>query len=96
MDQKTDEMRITKTVTVVNPEGIHMRPADMFVRLANQFSSVVEVTKDGQTVDGKSILGILTLSANEGSQIDIGASGDDAELAIAALTHLVEVGFADN
>ncbi|MCA9218476.1 MAG: HPr family phosphocarrier protein [Planctomycetales bacterium] len=95
MNQKTDEVRITKTVTVVNPEGVHMRPAHMFVRLAGQFSSDIEVTKDGQSVDGKSIIGILTLAASQGTEITIGANGEDAEQAIAALTEMVSSGFAD-
>ncbi len=95
MNQKTDEIRISKTVTVVNPEGIHMRPADMLVRLASQFSSDVEVMKDGQTADAKSIMSILMLAADVGSQLEIGASGGDAEAAIEAMAQLIESGFAD-
>ena len=95
MNQKTDEIRIAKTVTVVNPEGIHMRPADMLVRTASQFSSDVEVMKDGQTADAKSIMSILMLAADVGSQLEIGASGDDAEEAIDAMARLIESGFAD-
>ena len=52
------------TVIVINPEGLHARPAEMFVRLANHFEAKVEVIKDGECVDGKSILGILTLFAD--------------------------------
>jgi len=96
MNQETDEIRISRTVNVVNDEGIHMRPADMFVRLANQFSSDVEVIKNGQTVDGKSIMSILMLGAEAGAQLEIGASGDDAQAAIEALAQLVEGGFAQN
>ena len=95
MNQKTDEIRISKMVTVVNPEGIHMRPADMLVRMASQFSSDVEVTKDGQSADAKSIMSILMLAADVGSQLEIGASGDDAEEAIKAVARLIESGFSD-
>ena len=95
MNQKTDEIRISKMVTVVNPEGIHMRPADMLVRMASQFSSDVEVTKDGQSADAKSIMSILMLAADVGSQLEIGASGDDAEEAIEAVARLIESGFSD-
>lgn len=91
-----DDNRISRSVTVVNPEGIHARPADMFVRLANGFSSAIEVSKNGQSVDGKSILGILTLAAEEGTQLEIGASGEDAEKAIEALARLVQDGFAES
>ena len=49
-----------KTVVVVNPQGLHARPADLFVRLANQFNSTIHVKKGHETVDGKSILSILT------------------------------------
>ena len=95
MNQKTDEIRISKMVTVVNPEGIHMRPADMLVRMASQFSSDVEVTKDGLSADAKSIMSILMLAADVGSQLEIGASGDDAEEAIEAVARLIESGFSD-
>ena len=94
MNQKTDEARISKTVTVVNPEGVHMRPAYMFADMANQYSSDIEVTKDGQSVDGKSIMGIMMLAASEGSELTIGAHGDDAEQALVSLSELVASGFA--
>jgi phosphocarrier protein len=67
----------------------------MFVRQAIRFESTIEVTKDGETVDGKSILGILTLAAEKGSELVICASGPDADSALEALVSLVESGFAE-
>lgn len=84
------------TVIVINPEGLHARPAEMFVRLANHFEAKVEVIKDGECVDGKSILGILTLFAEKGSRLSIRATGGDAARALKALTDLVEEGFAED
>lgn len=91
-----DHPTATKTVTIVNPEGFHARPADLFVKLAKRFVSTIRLTKDGETVDGKSILNILTLGAEQGSKLLIGATGEDAHDALAALAELVEQGFDVN
>jgi phosphotransferase system HPr (HPr) family protein len=82
-----------RTVTIVNPQGLHARPADLFVRMANQYGSTIRVKKGNETVDGKSILSILTLAAAAGCQLEISATGDDADAALAALCSLVEQGF---
>ncbi len=79
-----------KEVTVANPQGLHARPADAFARLANQFVSVIDVVKEGQRVNGKSILDLLMLAAEEGTVLIIEARGDDAEDAIEALGRLME------
>jgi phosphotransferase system HPr (HPr) family protein len=83
-----------RTVTIVNPQGLHARPADLFARRANQFDATIQVIKGNECVDGKSILSILTLAAGEGSQLEIIASGQDADAALMALCELVEQGFA--
>ncbi len=88
----TDE-KVRQCVTLNNAQGLHLRPADCFVRLACQFSSEIRVSKDGQTVDGKSIIGIVTLAAEHGTQLEIEALGPDARPALAALVSLVEQGF---
>ena len=80
---------VTRTVVVTNPQGLHARPADLFVKLASQYQAKVEVIKDGERVDGKSILAILTLAAVEGTQLTIEATGPDAEAALDALAELV-------
>ena len=71
-----------RTVVVTNPQGLHARPADMFVKLASKYQSNIEVIKDGERVDGKSILAILTLAAVQGTQLRIEATGPDAEAAL--------------
>src|SRR3954468_17368748 len=84
---------VTADVQVVNPHGMHLRPADLFVRTAMRFQSKVVVTFEGQQIDGRSIVELLMLAARKGTQLTISASGDDAEEALAALVQLVERGF---
>lgn len=90
------ETRLARTVVVTNPQGLHARPADLFVKLATRFASRVEVVKDRERVDGKSILAILTLAAAEGAKLSIEAEGPDAAEALEALVALVEHDFAEN
>ena len=82
-----------RTVTVSNPQGLHARPVDLFVKTALQFESKIQLVKDGERVDGKSILAILALGAQQGTQLAIEAVGSDAEVALDALVTLVEQGF---
>lgn len=84
---------VVRTVVVTNPQGLHARPADGFVKLANQYQAKIEVIKDGERVDGKSILAILTLAAVEGTPLTIEATGPDADAALDALTELVKRNF---
>lgn len=88
--------KASATVLVTNPQGIHARPADMFVKLAIQFQSTIDVFKDGNRVDGKSILDMLTLAAIAGSELRIEATGPDAQQALDALTELVRQDFGEN
>lgn len=82
---------IEKTVTVKNPHGLHARPAALFVQKASSFSSSsITVVKDGQEVDAKSILAILSLGVEPGTTITIRADGDDAEKAAAELAAICE------
>ncbi len=87
------EAVVSRTVVVSNQQGLHARPADLFVKLAGQFESKIEVIKDNERVDGKSILEILTLAARQGTQLTIEATGPDADNALEALAELVESGF---
>ena len=80
---------LEKTVTIKNKLGLHARAAVKFVNLANRFGSAVKIVKDGNEIDGKSILGILTLAAIQGSQIALVVSGKDEEAALEALTTLI-------
>ena len=84
----------TTQVTIMNPEGMHARPANLFVQVAHRFQSTVEIVKDSERVDGKSILAILTLAAEQGTELSIEARGPDADEAVRALSELVEQGFA--
>lgn len=79
---------ISRKVVVTNPQGMHARPADMFVKTANRFQSEIAVIKGNERVDGKSILGILTLAATEGTELSLEANGSDAEAALDALVEL--------
>ncbi|GIW97933.1 MAG: hypothetical protein KatS3mg111_1266 [Pirellulaceae bacterium] len=73
--------------------GLHLRPADMLVRAAGQFQAKIELEKDGQVVDCKSIMSILTLGARQGSQLNLRAVGDDAERAVDVLAEMFANGF---
>ncbi len=84
-----------RTVRLVNRLGLHARAAARFVDLAGRFSSSIVVEMGGIGVDGKSILGILTLAAPCGSELRLVVEGDDAEAALAALAELVAAGFGE-
>jgi phosphotransferase system HPr (HPr) family protein len=84
-----------REVTVRNRLGLHARAAARFVHAANAFTSRVTVTRDGRTMDGKSILGILLLAASQGTALVLGAEGDDEGAAVDALAALVESGFGE-
>ncbi len=90
------ELKTTRTVIVTNPQGLHARPADLFVKLAQKFDSQIVVVKENVRVDGKSILDILTLAAVEGTPLSVEAVGADAERAVEALCKLVEQDFNEN
>ena len=84
---------IEKKVTIKNKLGLHARAAVKFVNLANRFGSSVKIVKDGNEIDGKSILGILTLAATQGTQIRLLISGKDEETALEALEELINNSF---
>jgi len=84
-----------RRVEIVNQLGLHARPAAAFVTLAAKFVSEILVIKDDMPVNGKSILGMMTLAAEQGSSLTIRAEGHDAEDAVSALTSLVERGFGE-
>ncbi len=84
-----------RTVRISNKYGLHARPAAEFVKLANRFQSDIWVKKEEMQVNGKSIMGVMMLAAEFGSEITIRASGEDAESALAALAELVSKGFGE-
>ena len=79
----------SKELTISNKLGIHARPAAQFVKMASQFDSEIRVEKDGEEVDGKSIMGLMMLAAGHGSILTLNAEGADAEEALNALEALV-------
>jgi len=80
---------LDKTVTIRNKLGLHARAAVKFVNLANRFGASVKIVKDGDEIDGKSILGILTLAATQGTSIRLLIAGKDEEAAMTALVELI-------
>jgi phosphocarrier protein len=80
---------LDRSVTIRNKLGLHARAAVKFVNLANRFGASVKIVKDGDEIDGKSILGILTLAATQGTTIRLVVSGKDEEAAMAALIELI-------
>jgi phosphocarrier protein HPr len=81
---------LTKELTIVNKSGIHARPAAMFVKTANRFGSDIFVEKDGEKINGKSIIGLMMLAAGPGSKVTVHAKGADAAAAITELEALVQ------
>jgi len=87
---------IEKTITIQNKLGLHARAAVKLVNLANRFESSVEIEKDGSRIDGKSVLGVLTLAATKGSVIVLAVSGRDEGKAVQALTELINNKFHED
>jgi phosphocarrier protein NPr len=88
-----DETKRIRTVVVMNPQGVHARPADMIVKAASQFQSRVELVKGKERVDAKSILAIFTLAAVQGTELVVETEGPDAEQALNSLCELFVRGF---
>ena len=86
---------MTREVAIVNPLGMHARAAARFVNLASRYRSRIQVTRGSRTMDGKSILGLLLLTAARGTQLVLTADGEDEGEAIEALGALVARGFDD-
>jgi phosphocarrier protein len=86
----------SRELTVANKLGIHARPAAQFVKTASRFKAVIRVEKDGEEVDGKSIMGLMMLAAGHGSVLNIVAEGADAEDALSALEALVGRNFEED
>jgi phosphocarrier protein HPr len=87
---------IERQATIVNQEGLHARPAARIVRMASAFAAEITLSKDGMDVNAKSIMGVMMLAAECGSEITIRANGPDAEAAVQALAELVANGFGED
>ena len=85
--------KVQKEITILNKLGLHARPAAMFVRTANKHRADIWVEKDGEQVNGKSIMGLMMLAAGQGTKLMLSADGVDAEKAIQELELLIEKRF---
>jgi phosphocarrier protein HPr len=90
------EAKVSKLITIVNKLGIHARPAALFAKTANQFKSDVFVEKDGETINAKSIMGLMMLAAGPGSKILVIAQGPDADDAVKAIEKLIVAKFNED
>jgi len=88
--------RLIAIVTIKNRLGLHARPAMEFVDCAAQFGCEVQVCRDDQTVDGKSIMQMMLLAATQGTKLEVIAIGEDAQAALDALAKLVDSGFGED
>jgi len=88
--------KIEKEVPIVNRLGLHARPAAMFVRIASRYRSEIWVSKEGEEVNGKSIMGLMMLAAGQGSKLRIRCKGVDAEKAMEELEALINAKFNED
>ena len=89
-------MAVVRTVEICNERGLHARASAKFVKMASSFDAAIQVSREGQSVDARSIMGLLMLAAGPGSTIEISAEGDEAEAAVAALAALVDGRFEED
>ena len=88
-------MPLERTLTIRNQRGLHARAAAKFVKLAGEFDAQITVTKDGQSVDGGSIMGLMMLAAGIGTDICVATGGAEAEAALGAVEALIEDKFGE-
>jgi phosphocarrier protein HPr len=88
--------KVEKDIAVINRLGLHARPAAMFVRIASRYRCEVWVAKDGEEVNGKSIMGLMMLAAGQGSKLHLRCEGPDAEKALVDLEELINARFHED
>ena len=86
-------MTARRTVEIVNERGLHARASAKFVKLASEYDAEVRVSREGSTVDARSIMGLMMLAAGIGSEVELEADGPQAEEAVQALAELVAARF---
>jgi phosphocarrier protein HPr len=91
-----DSEFLTRELTIINKLGIHARPAALFVKTANRFACDIFVEKDGEKINGKSIMGLMMLAAGPGSKLTLHVRGADAHTAIAEIEALVKRKFDED
>ncbi len=92
---ETSSLRVEKDIVIRNRNGLHARPAAMFVKVANRYRAELWVEKEGERVNGKSIMGLMMLAAGKGSTLKLIAEGADSEKAISELQELIESRFGE-
>ncbi len=95
MTTQTDGSRAVKDLTIENRNGLHARPAALFVKTSSRFQAEVWVEKDGERVNGKSIMGLMMLAAGKGSVLKVIAEGDDASSVVEELEKLITTRFGE-
>jgi phosphocarrier protein HPr len=88
--------KIEKEITIINRLGLHARPAAMFVRIASRYRSEVWVEKEGEQINGKSIMGLMMLAAGQGSKLTIRCEGPDADKVMEELEELIQQKFSED
>jgi phosphocarrier protein HPr len=88
--------KIERELAIVNRLGLHARPAAMFVRIASRYRAEIWVAKEGEEVNGKSIMGLMMLAAGQGSKLRIRCDGPDADKAMEELEALIKAGFNED
>jgi phosphocarrier protein HPr len=88
--------KIEKELTILNRLGLHARPAAMFVRIASRHRAEIWVSKEGEEVNGKSIMGLMMLAVGQGSTLRIRCDGPDADKAMEELEDLIKAGFNED
>jgi phosphocarrier protein HPr len=88
--------KVAKKLEIKNKLGLHARAAALLVQTVNKFAAEVTLSKDGQVTDARSIMGVLTLAATQGSKIHVEATGEDAERAVRAIEKLISAKFNEN
>jgi phosphocarrier protein HPr len=90
------QKKIEKEITIINRLGLHARPAAMFVRIASRYRSEVWVEKEGEQINGKSIMGLMMLAAGQGSTLKIRCEGPDADRVMEDLEELIRQKFNED
>jgi phosphocarrier protein len=94
--QAAPGQKIEKEIAIVNRLGLHARPAAMFVRIASRYRSEIWVSKEGEEVNGKSIMGLMMLAAGQGSKLRIRCEGPDSDKAMEELEELINARFNED
>ena len=95
-NRSAQAQKLEKELTIVNRLGLHARPAAMFVRIASRHRAEIWVSKEGEEVNGKSIMGLMMLAAGQGSKLRIRCDGPEADKAMEELEELIKAGFNED